>query len=489
MLNAQQIADARKRLNVTPISQPAIDRSSEFAAALGGQSPDAAVSTDAPAADPVGDTAGHYMDNVAPAAKDLMGGGNIGSATEKLAKGDVLGGVEDATLGTASDAVQAIFAPIAAPLQTLMSHITSAQSADAAAGGKDVLLDSPALTAARQAIESWGKQNPQFAKTLGDLFNVGGAALGSGALDTSLSDAVAPIKNGLKDINISTPLEAAPSAEAAAAAKPDLTKISDMIAPKPTIKQARIAQQEGRLFKGKEPGFFTDGTPDKIAASPQQAQSAQTIGRLIEGADKMDQPTLYGALQDKVTEVATDLKPQMEKTPINQKTIDKVNSDTKNLFKQQTADALATDESNVAKLQSNFKSFLKKSKTGNFNELWETAKGYDASVPDKVKTATDASPHEMQMAHEIWLQNRGVLRDAINDVVDGMGKTSQKAFSDMRDLYNAQHALDTTAHVAKVGAPSKLTQLGKTPAGKVAKHLIVGGGAFEGGKKILTGSF
>ncbi len=250
---------------------------------------------------------------------------------------------------------------------------------------------------------------------------------------------------------------------------PDLTKISDMIQPKMTIRETRLAQQQGRLFKGGPSGIFTEGSADKIAASPAQAKSAFTIGKLIEGADKMDPATLYGATQEKIGEIATKLKPEMEATPIKPETLDKISADTKELFAQQTEDALATDEPNVVKLQNNFKKFLDKSKTTNFNDLWETAKGYDASIPDKVKNANDLSSHELQMQKEIWLDNRAVLKRAINDVVDGMGKKSQEPFSDMRDLFNAQHNLDTTVKFNPEGAPSKLQQFGKTLPGKVLK--------------------
>lgn len=491
MLNQQQIAAARKQLNITPQAPAALDRSADFASAMGTApaAPAAPVSTAAPQANPVEETGSNYMKNVAPAANDLMGGGNIGSAVDKLGKGDIAGGVEDATLGTASDAVQAIFAPIAAPIQTLLSHMSSAQESDAAAGGHDALLDSPILTGARKAIESWGQQNPQLMKTLSDVFNVGAAATGSGALDTTVSDAATGLKNSLTDtagkvkdmVTPEAPPAGAPDTTPAAAG-PDLTKINDMIAPKPTVKAVRTAQQEGRYFAPGEPGLLKEGTPGKIAASPSQASSAQTIGRLIPDADKMDAPTLYGATQAKVTELATDLKPKMEKTPIPQSTIDKVNADTKTLFAQQKADALASDEPNVAKLQKGFQAFLKKSATGNFNDLWETAKNYDMSVPDKVKSASDASSHELQMQQEVWLQNRAVLKAAINDTVDGMGKTSQKAFKDMRDLFNAQHDMDTTAKM-EPAKPSKFDQA----ISKIKKHpVLIGAGAYETAKHTIA---
>lgn len=495
MLNQKQIAAARASLGITPQQPAAVDRTTALQQ-VWGTAPAAPVSTNAPQANPVEETGSNYMQNVAPAANDLMGGGNIGSAVDKLGKGEIAGGVEDATLGTASDAIQAIFAPIAAPIQTLLKHVGDANASSGPHPGD--VVDTPEVSAARTQLSTWAQQNPTLAKTLGDAFNVGTAALGSGALDTSVSDAASavtkPITNAAKsmDINIDTPMappDAAPPG-APAATPPNLEKISDMISPKPTIAQAKQAMTEGRLFNGSDPTLLKAGSGTKIAASTQQAASAQTIGRLIPGADSMDEPTLYGALKDKISETAQTLKPQMEATPVKPETVSAVKDNWTNLKKTQISDALATDEPNIAKLQNNFQKFLNKSASGNMNDLWETAKGYDDSIKANVKAATDASPHELQMAKDIWLQNRGILRDAINDTANGMGKTSQTAFKDMRDMYEGQNGLLSKAKATTEGAPSKLEQFGKTKTGKVLKYgaeAVVGGTILDKVSKATTG--
>lgn len=496
MLNQKQIAAARASLGITPQQPAAVDRTTALQQAWG-TAP--ATQTTAPAVDPtqpnpVEETGNNYMSDVAPAAQDVMGGGNIGKAADEFGKGNIAGGAEDATLGTASDAVKSLFAPIAAPIQTLLNHANSATSNPDPAAAE---VNSPEAQAARASISSWAAAHPDLAKTLGDAFNVGTAALGSSALDTSVSDAasavIKPITDAAKgmDINIDTPMtppDAAPPA-APTATPPDLEKISDMISPKPTIAQAKQAMTEGRLFNGSDPTLLKAGGGTKIAASTQQAASAQTIGRLIPGADSMDEPTLYGALKDKISETAQTLKPQMEATPIKPETVSAVKDNWTSLKKTQIEDALATDEPNVTKMQSNFQKFLNKSASGNMNDLWETAKGYDDSIKANVKAATDSSPHELQMAKDIWLQNRGILRDAINDTANGMGKTSQTAFKDMRDMYEGQNGLLSKAKATGEGAPSKVTTALKHPAGKLAKEVLVGGGILEGGKKLLTGSF
>ena len=139
----------------------------------------------------------NYNDNMAPAVADVTGGGNVGDAATRLQKPgleDKAMGVEDATLGTASDAVKAVFAPIAAPIQSLISHMTTGRDPDAVVPGEEG-INSPQALAMRQQISDWAKAHPDIAKTLGDAFTVGTASLGSGALDTSVSDSAAGVKN------------------------------------------------------------------------------------------------------------------------------------------------------------------------------------------------------------------------------------------------------------------------------------------------------
>ena len=501
-----------KKYNITPQAgsgQP-VSSADDFAAFMnktGSYAPKVApIATNT--ANPIAETGQNYMDNVAPAASDVndlakgfSGGaaddgapeGNLGKAVDAFKSGDIANGIERSTLGVDHDAVQAFFAPIAAPIQTLLSYATAASASGSPSPTADV-VNSPEAIAARKAITDWGAQHPDAMRMLGDVFNVGGAALGSNSLDATVSDTANSVKNAVTDTATGVK-NAVSSAKDAVMGTPatqsadQLAKISDMIAPKPTIAEARLAQQQGRLVAPGKSGIFTEGDPGKILPSARQTASASTIQRLIPDADTMDQPTLYTATKAKVTDLATKLQPQMEATPIPQTVIDKIGTDTQNLFKTQTSEALATDEPNIAKLQANFQKFLAKSKTDNFKDLWDTAKNYDASIPDNVKNATEASSHELTMQKDIWMQNRAVIRSAINDTVDGMGDTSKQAFSDMRDLYNAQSGMDTTAKVAKVGTKSKVSQFFDTPTGKIIKYGAEGTGVVEVGKKLMTGGF
>lgn len=243
----------------------------------------------------------------------------------------------------------------------------------------------------------------------------------------------------------------------------DLQLIAEKITPKPTTKEAQLATEEGRLYKEKPATWFTSSTGDKVALTEQQAQSARTITKLIPEASKMDEPTLYAAADEQVSTIATKLKPELEKTPLKDETIQKILDDTEKLKETQMSEAKATDEPNISKWQANFEKFINKSKLDNLNDLWETAKSYDNSIKENVKKATEISPEDLQTQKDIWLQNRRILKNAINDLKNGLGEKSRTAFSDMSDLYEAMNGIISKAEINTTVSPAKIT-----------KHLIKG---------------
>lgn len=266
----------------------------------------------------------------------------------------------------------------------------------------------------------------------------------------------------------------------------DLQKINQMITPKPTVKEARLAETQGRLFKGKSPTFFKEGGPDMIATPEAQANAARTIQKNIPNAANMSETDLYSSLDEKIGEKAQALKPEMQKVPITEDTVQKITDDWNTLKKAQKADAYLPNDVNLNKLQADFEQRLMKSGNKTMDDLWNTAKAYDASVPENVKKATDLSSESLQYKKDIWLQNRRILKSAINDTGTGLGKTSQDAFKEMTDMYNAQNNLLSKAKVETANAPSKFSVIKKT----IKEHPVVSGVAtYEAGRRALTGHF
>ncbi len=171
----------------------------------------------------------------------------------------------------------------------------------------------------------------------------------------------------------------------------------------------------------------------------------------------------------------------MQATPIQEETVQKITDDWSALKTAQKADAYLPDNVNVDKLQADFEQRLQKSANENMNDLWDTRKAYDASVPSNVKSATDMSSDALQAKKQIWIQNRQILSDAINDTQNGMGATSQDAFKEMNSMYDAQKGILSKAKVVSGKAPSKLS----TIKSAIKEHPVISTGAALGADKIL----
>jgi len=241
-------------------------------------------------------------------------------------------------------------------------------------------------------------------------------------------------------------------------AQKEIDTIQNLISPKLTSKEVKLAESQGRLIKGKNPTLLKAGTPDEIIPSDKLIKSSQTIQREIPNASKLKEPELYTALEGRTSDMAVKLKPELQKVSIKPETVQKINTDWDSLKKLQMETAPASEEINVLKRQKKFESFLKKSGNKNMNDLWETRKSYDSSVPENVKKATINSPESLQIQKEEWLQNRKVLNDAITDLENGLGETARQPFADMTDMYSAKENLLSKAKVELTVKPSKLKQ-------------------------------
>jgi hypothetical protein len=244
-------------------------------------------------------------------------------------------------------------------------------------------------------------------------------------------------------------------------------KVTEMISPKATAREARLAQSQGRFVEGREPTLFRGGTEDVILPSSKTKSAAQTIVENIPNAQKMTPSELYRAVDNNIKETATKLRPQMEATPIKPQTIEKLNSDWEVIKKSQLADAPATEEANVIKRQLKFESLLKKSGSNNHADLWDTAVKYDDSIPESVKKANNLSPESLQLQKDEWLQNRQILSDAIE-------KNSRPEFKQMSDMYKAKNDLLSKTKV-EGASPSKIKQWAKdNPKKATALTTILG---------------
>ncbi len=69
-------------------------------------------------------------------------------------------------------------------------------------------------------------------------------------------------------------------------------KVTEMISPKATVKEAKLAQTQGRFVEGKSPTLFKAGTADTITPSQKTLSAVDTITKNIPGASKMTEDQL-----------------------------------------------------------------------------------------------------------------------------------------------------------------------------------------------------
>jgi len=57
----------------------------------------------------------------------------------------------------------------------------------------------------------------------------------------------------------------------------------------------------------------------------------------------------------------------------------------------------------------------------------------------------------------MWLENRAILNDMINDTARGLGKVSEEAFDDMSHLYMSRQNIATKSKIITEQAPGLIS--------------------------------
>lgn len=393
-------------------------------------------------------------------------------------------------LGIASGAYQAVQAPIAGVMKTVTDAISENPEIQKVTNSPYVAPVLDFANKLKAPLDQVAQTHPEAAKNIGDLLNVFLSTMAATEVPGMVKNAGEVFKGGVKATTelpgqIKTAIKGTPEGMATEAAGSDLTKINEMISPKPTVKQAKLAMTEGRLQEPTPGGLIKEGKPGRIAPSEQNVKSAFTIQKYIPDAAKMEPTELYKTLETKVGDISKQLKPEMQKVKIKPETFDKISSDWKAVKASQAEDAYMPSDVNLKKLHSDFETRIKNIKDGSIDDIWEARKAYDGSVPSNVKEANELSSESLQAKKDIWLENRKVFSDAINDAENGLGQTSRQAFSDMRDMYEAQNGLLSKAKVVKEGGRSTIGKVTDFIKENKIKAGLAGTTAAYVGKKTL----
>lgn len=260
-------------------------------------------------------------------------------------------------------------------------------------------------------------------------------------------------------------------------------KIQNLITPKITSAEGRLAQQEGRIVEGKS--SLLGGTkPDTVIPSPKVQENTKTILKNIPGAADMNPSQLADALNEKTTTLAQELKPKLKAIPINKNVTGQAFDAWKALKAEQadTPDFLDNEAGNK-KFQQQFENrlnslqwdirnpesgLLQKPTPKTADDLWTARKAYDESIPTNVKNATSRSAPQLQTRQKMWLQNRDILNKLLDNVSSGLDSATGGVFKDMSNMYDARQTIVKNTKVNTKGTPGLL----KKGAIELAKYAI-----------------
>lgn len=270
------------------------------------------------------------------------------------------------------------------------------------------------------------------------------------------------------------------------------TKIADNISPKLTPRAKEIAIREKRVISPKETKLGGK-KPDIIKPSQREIEISQTVDRLIPGANKLNQFKLADKMQEKVVQIATKLRDKFRNVSFTpQKATDIKTKWTTVKSKQADLPNFKSNEAVSKKAQDRFEIILdemlkpvKDAKTGQFrqknlDDLWQIAIDYDNAdfIGTTVKNASDLSVPSLQIQKDMWLENRRLLREVLEDAAKNLDPQSERAFRDMARLYDGINNIAQKADIDTKGKAGLLKQILQSKATKAA-------GAIGGGGLIL----
>lgn len=302
-------------------------------------------------------------------------------------------------------------------------------------------------------------------------YGAGGALTGAG---NSLSQGGTPtqvgssaLQGGLYGALGGAAGQAAGEAGSALAKNSGLQKIVASLMPnvRSTGPEVRAAMDEGRIIDGTKSTFW-GSTPDTIAPRDKAIVNAQTLEKHIPGVADMSSQNKVRAIDSKTDAMAENLSPVMKATPITKSDTGKVIDAWKQL-KQTQADIPAfADAPSNAKMQKQFERHLGNlqwditGEGGKFqtptpkslDDIWQTQKDYDASVPDDVKNLGPNADRIDKLQHSMWLQNRTLLTSLRDDLASRLEPGIRKTFNDMSNMYDARRAIVKNAKIDTKGS-------------------------------------
>lgn len=306
-----------------------------------------------------------------------------------------------------------------------------------------------ALTAGMDVYDAWKEKNPRAAANVEAAINIseifalrpGTKAVTKGlrqaerAIDVA-EDVARPVTEAVSTLGKARRVE----------------KIAEEIAPVPTKKEIRRAIEEGRKVEvGRIRRLLGKG--DQITPEQRVKDAASVVDRRIPDATKISDQEIATRAKEEIASISRELVPELKKVELGDQVKNDVLGSWDDVkFRQiDELEDLVLSPRQINKAHKQFEdTLLEMIDANNADDLWKAIQNYDKRVGKKVKEATSQSSDVLQAQQDIWIENRRVLREALDDVAEQIDDTNvSDAFRDMRGLYTARQNIINNARMQK----------------------------------------
>lgn len=249
--------------------------------------------------------------------------------------------------------------------------------------------------------------------------------------------------------------------------------VVDIAKPKMTKKEIMRAIEEGRVTRtGNVQKFF--GKPDVVRAEGRVQNAARTVVNEIPDVQNLTDVEVANLAKRRVAEISKELEPKLKNVPVAENIKETVIDSYINTAKNFPQEYPILSEQQIKNISKNFEDIIVElGDANNTDDLWKAVQKYDDSVKRNVKLATSQSPETLQTQKDIWLENRRILRDALDEAVALADQDVASEFKKMSDLYTVRENIINNAEFAK--GSGKLTKALMRQGGIQAAGLVGAG--------------
>lgn len=250
--------------------------------------------------------------------------------------------------------------------------------------------------------------------------------------------------------------------------------VVDIAKPKMTRAETKLAIDQGRVTRstGVQKLF---GVQDKVAADDRLRRAARTVVDEIADAENMTDVDLANAAKQKISDISKTVEPRLKQVEL---TADQSENAVASYIDKSKQYIELHDEltpSQIKRFNRTFENaLLELSDAKNADDVWKIVQDYDSKIKDNIKQATKNATPETLARQEMWLENRRILRDLMDDVIAQADDDVATECRKMSDLYTIRENIINNAdffkgnsNYAKAIFRAGLTGAGLTGAGSL----------------------